>query len=126
MSNPTDLKYTKSHEWVKFTDETTAKIGLTDYAQNSLGDIVFVNLPEAGDGVTVGESFSDVESVKAVSDIFSPFTGEISAANEEVLDEPAKINSDPYGTWLVEISGITDQEELLDAAAYEKICAEEE
>lgn len=126
MSNPTDLKYTKSHEWVKFTDETTAKIGLTDYAQNSLGDIVFVNLPQAGDGVTVGESFSDVESVKAVSDIFSPFTGEISAANEEVLDEPAKINSDPYGTWLVEISGITDQEELLDAAAYEKICAEEE
>lgn len=126
MSNPTDLKYTKSHEWVKFTDETTAKIGLTDYAQDSLGDIVFVNLPEAGDGVTVGESFSDVESVKAVSDIFSPFTGEISAANEEVLDEPAKINSDPYGTWLVEISGITDQEELLDAAAYEKICAEEE
>lgn len=126
MSNPTDLKYTKSHEWVKFTNETTAKIGLTDYAQNSLGDIVFVNLPQAGDGVTVGESFSDVESVKAVSDIFSPFTGEISATNEEVLDEPAKINSDPYGTWLVEISGITDQEELLDAAAYEKICAEEE
>lgn len=126
MSNPTDLKYTKSHEWVKFTSETTARVGLTDYAQNSLGDIVFVNLPETGDGATMGESFSDVESVKAVSDIFSPFTGEISAINEEVLDEPAKINSDPYGTWLVEISGITDQEELLDAAAYEKICAEEE
>lgn len=126
MSNPTDLKYTKSHEWVKFTSETTARVGLTDYAQNSLGDIVFVNLPETGDGAAMGESFSDVESVKAVSDIFSPFTGEISAINEEVLDEPAKINSDPYGTWLVEISGITDQEELLDAAAYEKICAEEE
>lgn len=126
MSNPTDLKYTKSHEWVKFTSETTARVGLTDYAQNSLGDIVFVNLPETGDGAAMGESFSDVESVKAVSDIFSPFTGEISAINEEVLDEPAKINSDPYGTWLVEISGITDQEELLEAAAYEKICAEEE
>lgn len=126
MNNPTDLKYTKSHEWVKFTTETTARVGLTDFAQNSLGDIVFVNLPETGDAVTMGESFSDVESVKAVSDIFSPFTGEVSAINEEVLDEPAKINSDPYGTWLVEISGITDQEELLDAAAYEKICAEEE
>lgn len=126
MNNPTDLKYTKSHEWVNFTTETTARVGLTDFAQNSLGDIVFVNLPETGDAVTMGESFSDVESVKAVSDIFSPFTGEVSAINEEVLDEPAKINSDPYGTWLVEISGITDQEELLDAAAYEKICAEEE
>lgn len=126
MNNPNELKYTKSHEWVKFSGDTTAKVGLTDFAQNQLGDIVFVNLPETGDAVTMGERFSDVESVKAVSDIFSPFTGEISAINEEIMDDPAKINSDPYGAWLVEITGITDREDLLDAAAYEKICAEEE
>lgn len=125
MSNPKELKYTKSHEWVQFTDETTAKVGLTDYAQKALGDIVFVNLPESGDAVALGESFSDVESVKAVSDIFSPFTGEVSNVNEDVLDDPAKLNADPYGTWLVEITGITDKEELLDASDYEKICAEE-
>lgn len=126
MSNPSQLKYTKSHEWIEMIDGGAARVGLTDFAQRSLGDIVFVNLPEVGDSVTVGESFSDVESVKAVSDIFSPFTGEISAINEEILDDPAKINADPYGAWLVEIKGISDQEELLDASDYEKVCAEEE
>lgn len=126
MNNPAELKYTKSHEWVQFTGDTTARVGLTDFAQNSLGDIVFVNLPETGDAVTVGESFSDVESVKAVSDVFSPFSGEVSAVNEEVLDEPGKINTEPYSAWLVEISGITDREELLEAADYEKVCTAEE
>ena len=86
MSNiPAELKYSKSHEWVKEEDGVFT-IGLTDYAQNALGDIVFINLPEEGDEVTAGESFSDVESVKAVSDVFSPVTGTVCAVNEELLD----------------------------------------
>lgn len=127
MSNiPKELKYTKSHEWVQFIDETTVRVGLTDFAQNSLGDIVFVNLPEVGDAVTAAESFGDVESVKAVSDMFCPVTGEVSAINEEVLDAPQGINSDPYGTWLIEVKDVSDQEEFLDADAYEAVCKEEE
>ena len=126
MNIPAELKYTKSHEWVRFLDETTARVGLTDFAQNALGDLVFVNLPEAGDEAVSGESFADVESVKAVSDIYSPVTGGITAVNEELLDTPELINSDPYGAWLVEIGNISDQEELLDAAAYEAVCAAEE
>lgn len=126
MSSPIELKYTKSHEWIRMIDETTARVGLTDFAQHAMGDIVFVNLPEVGDSVTVGEGFSDVESVKAVSDIFSPFTGRVSAINEEVMDDPAKINGDPYGAWLVEIKEITEKEDLLDAPDYDIICAGEE
>lgn len=82
MTHPNDLKYSKSHEWVKFLDDNTALIGLTDYAQDALGDLVFVNLPEAGDDVTAGEAFSDVESVKAVSDVFSPLSGTVAEVNE--------------------------------------------
>lgn len=125
MNIPSNLKYTKTHEWVEFTSENSARIGLTDFAQDSLGSLVFVNLPEEGDGVSVGESLGDVESVKAVSDVISPFTGTVSAVNEELLDAPEKINEDPYGTWLVEISDIEEREELLDAAAYENVCKEE-
>jgi len=124
MKNPTNLLYTKSHEWVEFIDETTAKIGLTHFAQDALGGLVFINLPEVEEEVNKEESLGDVESVKAVSDIFSPFTGQITAVNELLLDEPEAINSDPYGTWIAEISNISDREELLDAAAYEAFCAE--
>lgn len=126
MQTPKDLMYSKSHEWILFIDEATARIGLTDFAQHSLGDLVFVNLPETGDLVTAGESFGDVESVKAVSDMFSPVSGEVAAINEAVLDAPQLINSNPYGTWLIEVKDIGDKEEFLDAAAYEKICVEEE
>jgi len=126
MSNPTNLLYSKTHEWVDFTSDTTAKIGLTDYAQKSLGGIVFVNLPEEGDEISAGESLGDVESVKAVSDIVSPVGGVVSAVNEAVLDAPEGINNAPYDAWLVEVSGITAREALLDAAAYEAFCAEEE
>lgn len=126
MNIPSELLYTKSHEWVEMIDETTARVGLTDFAQHSLGDLVFVNLPEEGDAVSVEESFADVESVKAVSDIFSPFEGEIAAINEALLDVPEQINTDPYGAWLVEIRNITDKETLLSAGDYEKICVEEE
>lgn len=125
MNFPSNLKYTKTHEWVDFTGETSAKVGLTDYAQDSLGSLVFVNLPEEGDEVTIDESFGDVESVKAVSDVISPFTGKVAAVNEELLDAPENINSDPYGTWLVEITDIGETAELLDAAAYERLCKEE-
>lgn len=125
MNIPNNLVYTKSHEWVAFIDATTAKVGLTDFAQHSLGDLVFVNLPEIGDPVTTEESFGDVESVKAVSDVFSPLTGEITAINELLLDTPEAINAAPYEAWLIEVSNITDKEELLDAAQYEKLCAEE-
>ena len=125
MSNiPADLKYTKSHEWVKEEDGLYV-IGLTDYAQSALGDIVFINLPEEGDDVTAGETFSDVESVKAVSDLISPVSGVIAEVNEDLADAPEMLNSDPYGAWIIKVEQVSDQEELLDAAAYEAFCAEE-
>lgn len=125
MNTPDHLRYTKSHEWVLFANDGTAKVGLTDHAQDALGDLVFVNLPQVGDSLTCGEALGDVESVKAVSDVYSPVTGTVKAVNEDLLDTPEAINSDPYGAWLVEVEGITDQEELLDAAAYEAFCTEE-
>ena len=125
MLYPTDLKYSKSHEWVKEEDGVFT-IGLTDYAQNALGDIVFINLPEEGDEVTAGESFSDVESVKAVSDVFSPVTGTVCAVNEELLDDPAQVNEAPYEAWLIKVENVTDTEELLDAEGYEAVVAAEE
>lgn len=125
MANiPAELKYAASHEWVKEEDGLTV-IGLTDYAQEALGDLVFVNLPEEGDEVTAGESFADVESVKAVSDVFSPVSGTVVAVNEELLDAPESINEDPYGAWFIKVEGVSETEELLDAAAYEAVCAAE-
>lgn len=112
------LLYSRSHEWVKEEGEEVL-IGLTDYAQSELGDLVFVNLPEEGDEVTTGESFADVESVKAVSDVYSPVTGVVSAVNEELLDAPESINEAPYDAWFVRAKDISDREELLTAAEYE-------
>ena len=100
-------------------------IGISDFAQDALGDVVFVNLPGEGDEVTAGEAFGDVESVKAVSDLVSPVSGTVCAVNEELLDEPEKLNSDPYGAWLIKVENVSDTEELLDAAAYEAFCAQE-
>lgn len=125
MTIPNELKYSKSHEWVQFTGEGTARIGLTDFAQDSLGSLVFINLPEQGDTLAMGETLGDVESVKAVSDVLSPVSGTVSAINEELLDSPETINDKPYEAWLVEVSGITEQEELLDAAAYSAHCEAE-
>lgn len=125
MKIPTELKYAKSHEWVRFLDEEAVLIGITDYAQDALGDLVFVNLPEVGDAVASGEVFADVESVKAVSDVYCPVTGEIAEVNEDLLDNPALLNEDPYGAWLVKVASVADTEELLDAGEYEKFCAEE-
>ena len=125
MNIPAELKYSKSHEWVQFTGEGSARIGLTDYAQDSLGSLVFINLPEEGDALTMGESFGDVESVKAVSDVISPVTATVSAVNEALLDAPEAVNDKPYEAWLVEVSGISGQEDLLDAAAYKALCEAE-
>ena len=126
MNTPENLKYSKSHEWVKILDDGSAEIGLTDFAQNALGNLVFVNLPEPGDSVDAGETFADVESVKAVSDVYSPVSGEVLEINEELLDHPELINEDPYGAWFVRVGSPSDEEELLDAAAYEALCAAEE
>ena len=126
MNAPEHLLYTKSHEWVLFAGDGSAKVGLTDHAQDALGDLVFVNLPQVGDALTCGEALGDVESVKAVSNVYSPVSGTVKAVNEDLLDTPEAINSDPYGAWLVEVENITDQEELLDAAAYEAHCAQED
>ena len=121
--NP-DLKYTKSHEWIK-EENGVATVGITDFAQDALGDVVFINLPEAGDEVVAGESFGDVESVKAVSDLLSPVSGIVKAVNEELIDAPEMLNSDPYGAWIIKVEQNNDREELLDADDYEALCAEE-
>jgi glycine cleavage system H protein len=125
MNIPADLKYTNSHEWVKDMGGGVFEVGLSDYAQTALGDIVFVNLPQAGDSVTGGAAFGDIESVKAVSDINSPVTGAVKEVNESILDAPASINADPYGSWLIRAEG-SCMENLLPPAEYEKFVAEEE
>lgn len=125
MNFPENLKYTKTHEWIRFEDETTAWIGITDYAQDQLGDLVFANLPEAGDEVSAGEAFADVESVKAVSDVISPVSGTVDEANEELADEPQMMNQTPYDAWFVKVKDITDTEELMSAEEYQKFIEEE-
>lgn len=119
------LLYSKSHEWVKEEGDEIV-IGLTDYAQSELGDLVFVNLPEEGDEVTTGESFADVESVKAVSDVYSPVTGVVSAVNEELLDALETINDSPYDAWLIRVKDISDKEELLSAEEYKAFVESEQ
>ena len=125
MNFPAELKYSRSHEWVQDNGDGTFTIGITDFAQDALGDLVFANLPVEGDAVTAEEAFGDVESVKAVSDVMSPVTGEVVAINEEILDAPESINEDPYGAWFIKVANVTDTEELLDAEAYEAFCATE-
>ncbi len=120
-----ELLYSKSHEWVKL-DGDTAVIGLTDYAQSELGDLVFVNLPEADDEIVLGESFADVESVKAVSDVYAPVSGVVSEINEELLDAPESINEAPYDAWFVKVKDITEKEELLSAEEYQAFVESEQ
>ncbi|MBQ1631575.1 MAG: glycine cleavage system protein GcvH [Clostridia bacterium] len=123
MTIKPELQYSKDHEWVKKEDDLFV-IGISDFAQDALGDLVFVNLPEVGDAVTAGEAFGDVESVKAVSDLLCPVSGTVAEINEELLDAPEKLNEDPYGAWIIKVSDVTATEELLDAAAYEAFIAE--
>lgn len=123
---PADYRYTKDHEWIK-VDGGVGTIGITDYAQNELGDVVFVELPKAGAKVSAGASFGTVESVKAVSEIFSPVSGEVTEANSLLADSPEKINSDPHGVaWLVKVKlgNPKEVDSLMDAAAYQKYIAE--
>jgi len=122
MSNiPDDLHYSKDHEWVR-VDGNVAIVGITDYAQDSLGDVVYVELPKAGDEFAANESFGSVESVKAVSEVFSPVSGEIVGTNETLADAPEKVNTDPYGDgWMirVEMSNAGEVDSMLTAAEYE-------
>ncbi|HTB97882.1 MAG TPA: glycine cleavage system protein GcvH [Terracidiphilus sp.] len=126
MAYPTTYRYTKEHEWIVL-EGTIGTIGITDYAQNSLGDIVYVDAPKVGDLVTANQTFGSVESVKAVSDLYSPVSGTVTAVNEALKTEPDKINAAPHDTWIikVELSDPTEFDKLLDAAAYEKFVSEE-
>ena len=126
MNFPAELKYSKSHEWVSM-DGDVAVVGISDFAQDALGDVVFINLPEVGDDVTAGDPFGDIESVKAVSDLISPVSGTVCAVNEELLDAPELVNQDPYDAWIIKVDNISKEEDdMLDAEAYEAFCAEEE
>jgi glycine cleavage system H protein len=126
MAYPANYRYTKQHEWVDVQGDLAA-IGITDYAQQELGDVVFVELPKQGTQVTAGKSLGTVESVKAVSEIYSPVTGEVIQANAELHDAPEKINTDPHGVaWLVKVrlANPAELKELLDAPAYEAFIAD--
>jgi glycine cleavage system H protein len=125
MTHPETLKYTKSHEWISM-ENGIATIGISDYAQDALGSLVFVNLPEVGDTVTAETPFSDVESVKAVSDVICPVTGVVCEINEALLDQPELINEAPYDAWFIKVEQITATEELLSAAEYEEFIKSEE
>ncbi|NMA00555.1 MAG: glycine cleavage system protein GcvH [Clostridiaceae bacterium] len=125
MKTPTTLKYSKTHEWVRVMDDGIVEIGITDFAQSELGSLVFVNLPDEGDEVESGEAFGDVESVKAVSDVISPVSGVVAEVNEVLLDHPEMINDSPYEAWIIRVSDITSEEELLDAEAYDQFCETE-
>jgi len=123
MTSPQDLKYTDSHEWVRQEPDGSVTVGITDHAQNQLGDVVFVESPPAGRQVKKGEECGVIESVKAAADIYAPVSGEIVAANADLADAPEKINQDPYGAWMFRIkpSDPAELSALLDSAAYEKI-----
>jgi glycine cleavage system H protein len=126
MAYPANYRYTREHEWIS-VEGKIGSIGITDYAQNSLGDIVYVDAPKVGDTVTAKATFGSVESVKAVSDLYSPVSGTVTAVNEALKTEPDKINQDAHGAWIikVELSDPGEVADLLDAAAYEAFIAEE-
>ena len=126
MAYPAGYRYTKEHEWIS-VEGSTGTVGITDYAQNSLGDIVFVDLPKLGDALEAGKIFGSVESVKAVSDLYSPVSGTVTAVNEELKDAPEKINADANATWLLklDLKDASELDKLLSAADYEKFVSEE-
>jgi glycine cleavage system H protein len=126
MAYPANYKYTKEHEWIS-VDGKVGTVGITDYAQSSLGDIVFVDLPKVGDTLEAGKIFGSVESVKAVSDLYSPASGTVTAVNEELKDAPEKVNEDANTTWMLklELKDPSELDKLLSAADYEKFVSEE-
>ena len=124
MPYPSDLRYTKDHEWIRVSGDT-AEIGITDFAQQQLGDVVYVDLPEPGSTITQGQSFGSIESVKAVSELFAPMTGEVIDVNATLKEHPETVNSDPHGAWMLRIR-VADPNAasgLLDSAAYEALLA---
>ena len=125
MNVPKELLYTKSHEWVKKLDDGSVLVGLSDKAQSDLGDLVFVNLPAVGDSFAAEDTLCDVESVKAVSDVYAPVNGTVTEVNEILLDTPEAINKDPYGTWIAKLTDVSGLEDLLAADAYIAVCEEE-
>jgi glycine cleavage system H protein len=126
MAYPTDRKYTKEHEWIQASGATAA-VGITDHAQESLGDIVFVELPKVGAELAAGKTFGTVESVKAVSDLYAPASGTVTQVNGELATSPEKVNKDPHGSWMLKITlkNASELDALLSAADYEKFVAEE-
>jgi glycine cleavage system H protein len=126
MAYPENYRYTREHEWIQL-DGSIGTVGITDYAQNSLGDIVYVDVPKVGDPVTANAVFGSVESVKAVSDLYSPVTGTVTATNDELKNSPDKINEAPHTAWIikVQLSDPAEFEKLLDAAAYQAFISEE-
>jgi glycine cleavage system H protein len=122
MSYPTDLKYTKEHEWIR-VDGNTGAIGITDFAQQQLGDVVYVELPDVGSTITAGQVFGTIESVKAVSELFAPVSGEVVETNATLKDRPDHVNSQPHDTWMVKVklAGTGELSSLMDAAAYEQL-----
>lgn len=126
MNYPDGLKYSKTHEWVKMVDTYSCLIGITDFAQSELGDVVFINLPKIGDEVVKNDVLCDVESVKAVSDVISPVSGIIAEVNEGLVDAPEKLNEDPFGSWIAKVEKITASLDLMDAAQYEEFIKSEE
>ena len=124
MQIPEDLRYSPDHEWIRLEDGNRARVGITDYAQDALGDVVFVDLPEVGSSVANGQSISEVESTKSVSDIYAPLTGEVVEVNTDLVEAPDKLNSDPYGEgWIfvIELGSESNLDDLLDASAYIKL-----
>ena len=121
MIDPKTLKFTKDDEWVRY-DGDDVYVGISDYAQSELGDLVFVNLPEVDDEVTAGEAFGDVESVKAVADVICPVTGVVAEINEDLLDNAALINESAYDAWFIKVTNVTETEELMDADEYDAYC----
>lgn len=117
---PSDRKYTKEHEWVKI-DGSEARVGITDYAQKQLGDVVYLDLPEAGRTLNKGESFGSVESVKAVSDLYSPVSGEVTEVNRALTEKPEAVNSDPHGSWMIVMKVTGGTEDLLTAEQYAEL-----
>jgi glycine cleavage system H protein len=116
---PSDLKYTREHEWIRL-DGSRARVGITDYAQKQLGDVVYLELPEVGRTLRKGEVFGTIESVKAVSELFSPVSGEVTQVNSSLAEKPESVNSDPHGSWMIEmtVSDASEQGDLLDAGQY--------
>jgi len=121
MPYPADRKYTKDHEWIRVAGDT-GEIGITDYAQQQLGDVVYVELPEVGRKIAAGESFGSIESVKAVSELFAPMSGEVVEINDSLKNRPEVVNSDPHGTWMIKVrlASPTDSGALLDASQYQQ------